>query len=168
MSVSQTHITRPARSTTSRAAGHTSSLAPGRAAAHTPALPAPTAGRTSGLTPRRAPARTAGQASSLAPGRAAGPRPTGLAPLTRTTGQIAGVAAGQAPATTPAPLGEVGRVGLTREQVMTATEVAELLALPVSTVYYLARQGRLPASRLGRAYRFLRPALERLLEDGGL
>jgi excisionase family DNA binding protein len=56
-----------------------------------------------------------------------------------------------------------GRVRLTREEVMTASEVADLLHLPVSTVYYLARRGELPASRLGRTWRFLRPALEELL-----
>jgi excisionase family DNA binding protein len=54
-------------------------------------------------------------------------------------------------------------VGLTRDQVMTASEVAELLHLPVSTVYHLARQGKLPARRLGRTWRFLRPRLEELL-----
>jgi excisionase family DNA binding protein len=43
---------------------------------------------------------------------------------------------------------------LTREEVMTASEVAELLHLPVSTVYELARKGELPASRLGRTWRF--------------
>lgn len=32
------------------------------------------------------------------------------------------------------------RVGLTRDEVMTAPEVAELLHLPVSTIYYLARR----------------------------
>jgi excisionase family DNA binding protein len=57
-----------------------------------------------------------------------------------------------------------GRVRLTRDEVMTASEVAELLHLPVSTVYYLARRGELPASRLGRTWRFLRPRIERLLE----
>jgi excisionase family DNA binding protein len=46
---------------------------------------------------------------------------------------------------------------------MTASEVAELLQLPVSTVYYLARRGDLPAARFGRAYRFLRPRIEELL-----
>lgn len=56
------------------------------------------------------------------------------------------------------------RRGLTRDEVMTAGEVAELLGIPVSTVYYLARQGELPHSRLGRTYRFLRPRLEALLE----
>jgi excisionase family DNA binding protein len=54
-------------------------------------------------------------------------------------------------------------VGLSRDQVMTASDVAELLHLPVSTVYYLARRGELPARRLGRTWRFLRPRLEELL-----
>ena len=53
--------------------------------------------------------------------------------------------------------------GLTRHEVMTASEVAELLHLPVSTVYYLARRGEIPACRLGRAWRFLRPKIEELL-----
>ena len=62
------------------------------------------------------------------------------------------------------PRNPAGRVPLTRDEVMTASEVAELLHLPVSTVYYLARRGELPASRLGRTWRFLRPRIERLLE----
>jgi excisionase family DNA binding protein len=57
------------------------------------------------------------------------------------------------------------RAALTRDEVMTAPEVAELLHLPVSTVYYLARCGELPASRLARTWRFLRPRIERLLEE---
>jgi excisionase family DNA binding protein len=59
----------------------------------------------------------------------------------------------------------LARVGLTRDEVMTAGEVAELLHLPVSTVYYLARRGELPACRLGRAWRFLRPRIEELLSS---
>jgi excisionase family DNA binding protein len=68
--------------------------------------------------------------------------------------------------TTPAPTRtHAGTAqGLTRDEVMTPGEVAELLGIPISTVYYLARQGRLPHSRLGRTYRFLRPRLEALLE----
>ena len=53
--------------------------------------------------------------------------------------------------------------GLTRAEVMTAGEVAELLGLPVSTVYYLARRGEIPACRFGRAWRFLRPRIEEKL-----
>ena len=52
---------------------------------------------------------------------------------------------------------------LTRDEVMTAGEVAELLRMPTSTVYELARRGVLPARRLGRTWRFLRPRLEELL-----
>jgi excisionase family DNA binding protein len=46
---------------------------------------------------------------------------------------------------------------------MTAREVADLLKMPVSTIYWLARRGELPAGRLGRTWRFLRPRLEKLL-----
>jgi excisionase family DNA binding protein len=67
-----------------------------------------------------------------------------------------------ASSTTP-PAGQEKRVRLTRDEVMTASEVAELLQMPVSTVYYLARRGELPARRLGRTWRFLRPRLEQLL-----
>lgn len=52
---------------------------------------------------------------------------------------------------------------LTRDEVMTAREVADLLRMPTSTVYELARKGALPANRLGRTWRFLRPRLEELL-----
>lgn len=55
------------------------------------------------------------------------------------------------------------RRGLTRDEVMTAREVFELLKMPVSTIYRLARRGELPASRLGRTWRFVRPRLEDLL-----
>lgn len=52
---------------------------------------------------------------------------------------------------------------LTRDEVLTASEVAELLKMPVSTIYQLARRGELPAQRLGRTWRFLRPRLAELL-----
>jgi excisionase family DNA binding protein len=62
------------------------------------------------------------------------------------------------------PISAPGSSGsLTRDEVMTAREVAELLRMPTSTVYELARKGVLPASRLGRTWRFLRPRLEQLL-----
>jgi excisionase family DNA binding protein len=59
--------------------------------------------------------------------------------------------------------GAAVRLALTRDEVMTASEVADLLHLPVSTVYYLAGRGEIPACRLGRAWRFLRPRIEELL-----
>jgi excisionase family DNA binding protein len=45
-------------------------------------------------------------------------------------------------------------------QLLTAEEVAELLRLPVSTIYDLARTGRLPNLRIGRALRFSPSDLE--------
>ncbi|MGO9497100.1 MAG: helix-turn-helix domain-containing protein [Solirubrobacteraceae bacterium] len=50
-------------------------------------------------------------------------------------------------------------------QLLTAEEVAELLRLPVSTVYDLARTGRLPHLKIGRALRFSRGDLEAHLAE---
>lgn len=47
--------------------------------------------------------------------------------------------------------------------VMTVSDVAEFLHIPVSTVYELTRRGEPPARRVGRAWRFLRPRLEEFL-----
>jgi excisionase family DNA binding protein len=55
---------------------------------------------------------------------------------------------------------------LTREDVVTVSEVAELLAMPCSTVYDLARRGELPCARLGRTIRFLRDDIEARLRTG--
>ena len=52
---------------------------------------------------------------------------------------------------------------LTREDVMTVAEVAELLGMPKSTVYCLAKGRKLPAVQLGRAWRFLRSEIEATL-----
>lgn len=58
------------------------------------------------------------------------------------------------------------RLPLTRADVMTAAEVAQLLGLPKSTVYDLARRGDLPCARLGRTIRFVRHEVEARLLDG--
>jgi excisionase family DNA binding protein len=39
---------------------------------------------------------------------------------------------------------------LTRVDVLSTAEAAELLGIPRSTVHYLARRGQLPARRVGR------------------
>jgi excisionase family DNA binding protein len=59
--------------------------------------------------------------------------------------------------------GEAVRRRITREDVMTAAEVGELLGIPISTVYRLARNGTLPSTRLGRTVRFLRDDVEGVL-----
>ena len=50
--------------------------------------------------------------------------------------------------------------GLTRAELMTAAEVAELLGVPVSTVREWGRQGTLPRVKLGRHVRFVRSQVE--------
>jgi excisionase family DNA binding protein len=50
--------------------------------------------------------------------------------------------------------------GLTRSELMTAREVAELLDVPVSTVHEWGRRGTLPRVKLGRHVRFIRSHVE--------
>lgn len=50
-------------------------------------------------------------------------------------------------------------------RLLTAEEVAELLRLPASTVYDLARTGRLPHLRIGGALRFSQNDLEAHLAE---
>lgn len=52
---------------------------------------------------------------------------------------------------------------LTRADVLTACEVGDLLRLPTSSVYDLARRGLLPAHRVGRAWRFIRQEIQEWL-----
>ena len=49
---------------------------------------------------------------------------------------------------------------ITREDVLTVSDVAALLDLKPYTVKEYARQGILPGRKLGRTWRFLRPELE--------
>lgn len=55
--------------------------------------------------------------------------------------------------------------GLTRAELMTATEVAELLGVPVSTVREWGRNGTLPRVKLGRHVRFIRAHVETVIFD---
>lgn len=49
-------------------------------------------------------------------------------------------------------------------ELLTADEVGRRLRLPLSTVYYLAKTGKLPAVRFGRSWRFPAANIERLGE----
>ena len=51
------------------------------------------------------------------------------------------------------------------ERLLTAAEVAELLAVPVSWVREATRDGRLPHLRLGRYRRYERAAIEAWLAE---
>lgn len=49
--------------------------------------------------------------------------------------------------------------------VLTVDELAEYLKVPKSTIYKLAQEGRLPAQKVGRHWRFQRAAIDRWLQE---
>ena len=57
------------------------------------------------------------------------------------------------------------RPRLTRDDVLDAGEVAELLHMPLSTVLDFARRGVIPGHKLGRRWIFLRDELEAGVRD---
>lgn len=50
-------------------------------------------------------------------------------------------------------------------EIMTIEEVAEYLRVPVSSLYKLAQQGKIPASKVGRHWRFRREFIDRWIND---
>ena len=48
---------------------------------------------------------------------------------------------------------------------MTAAEVADYFHVSLTTVHKLARDGRIPAFKIGRDYRFGRDAIEKFVTD---
>ncbi len=59
------------------------------------------------------------------------------------------------------------RVMSVTESLLTAQQVAVLLQVPTARVYELAREGLLPAVRLGRQIRVSASALNDWIADGG-
>ncbi len=57
------------------------------------------------------------------------------------------------------------RFGLLSEPLLSPEDVAALMGVKRSTIYELARTGRLPYVKIGRATRFLRTDLERWLDQ---
>ena len=49
--------------------------------------------------------------------------------------------------------------------VMTIQETSQYLRIPISSLYKLAQEGRIPCQKVGRHWRFRREALERWLEE---
>lgn len=52
----------------------------------------------------------------------------------------------------------------TLTDILTVDEAAELLKIPRSSVYKLAQQGKIPAKKVGRHWRFYRPAIIKWIE----
>jgi excisionase family DNA binding protein len=49
-------------------------------------------------------------------------------------------------------------------EVMTINETSQYLRIPVSTLYKLAQDGRIPGQKVGRHWRFRRQAIDNWLE----
>lgn len=50
--------------------------------------------------------------------------------------------------------------------VLTVEEAADLLKIPRSSIYKLAQEGRIPAQKVGRHWRFHRPTLLKWVAGG--
>lgn len=49
----------------------------------------------------------------------------------------------------------------TAHEIMTIEDVAVYLRIPLSSAYKLAQEGKIPGQKVGRHWRFFRPAIER-------
>jgi len=49
--------------------------------------------------------------------------------------------------------------------VMTISEASEYLRIPISTLYKLAQEGKLPCQKVGRHWRFRKEAINRWLDQ---
>jgi excisionase family DNA binding protein len=49
--------------------------------------------------------------------------------------------------------------------ILTLEELARYLRIPKSTLYKLVREGAIPSQKVGRQWRFRKPAIDRWLEN---
>jgi len=53
------------------------------------------------------------------------------------------------------------------EEIMTVEECAKYLKTSVSTIYRLAQEGKIPATKVGNMWRFQKKKIDEWLEKGG-
>lgn len=51
------------------------------------------------------------------------------------------------------------------DHVLTIKELADYLAISKATLHTMVRKGEIPAAKIGKSWRFLRPAIDRWLEQ---
>jgi len=49
--------------------------------------------------------------------------------------------------------------------ILTVDEISDYLKIPRSTIYKLVREGKIPAQKIGRHWRFRKEAIDRWLEN---
>lgn len=57
---------------------------------------------------------------------------------------------------------------MSSEEILNIKEVSDYLKIPISTVYKLVREGKVPAVRLGKHLRFMKKDLEHIFENKNL
>ena len=58
-----------------------------------------------------------------------------------------------------------GRMSITREDILTVKDAAQLLGVSTYTIMEYARRGVLPGRKLGRSWRFIRTELEDAIQQ---
>jgi len=53
----------------------------------------------------------------------------------------------------------------TGPEIMTITEISSYLRIPLSTLYKLAQEGKVPYQKVGRHWRYRKEAIDRWLEE---
>lgn len=53
-------------------------------------------------------------------------------------------------------------------EILTINDVAQFLRIPVSSVYKLAQEGKIPAQKVGKHWRFYRPTLLKWMSQQAL
>ncbi len=56
---------------------------------------------------------------------------------------------------------------MTQHDILNIKEAADFLRVPVSTVYRLVQNGKIPGVKVGKHWRFLKKDLERLFDQKG-
>ncbi len=51
------------------------------------------------------------------------------------------------------------------DDILTIKEVSEYLKIPVSTIYKLVNEGKVPAAKIGKHWRFRREEIDKLFLD---
>jgi len=55
---------------------------------------------------------------------------------------------------------------MSSDEILNIKEVSNYLKIPVSTIYKLIQDGRVPAIKLGKHWRFMKKDLDRLFVNG--
>lgn len=65
----------------------------------------------------------------------------------------------------PPPSGKEGKMPEDLPQILTIEEVSQYLRIPLSSLYKLAQDGKIPCQKIGRHWRFRKETIDRWLDE---